>query len=101
MSVDSVPVSVLSLTVPLPSAEKILLAVGKGSGALEVWTCDISSRKFHKIGLDDAYGHVVSSSSITVKYVSIYIYKYFISKKFEFSVSNYFTFSGNRNCMGI
>ncbi|XP_074380574.1 uncharacterized protein LOC141721532 isoform X2 [Apium graveolens] len=60
MSVDSVPVSVLSLYVPMPSAKQILLAVGKGSGALEVWTCDTSSRKFHKIGLDDAHGHVVT-----------------------------------------
>lgn len=60
ISVDSVPVSVLSLTVHMPSAKQILLAVGKGSGALEVWTCDISTRKFHKIGLDDVHGHVVT-----------------------------------------
>ncbi|XP_017243119.1 uncharacterized protein LOC108215228 isoform X1 [Daucus carota subsp. sativus] len=60
ISVDSVPVSTLSLTVPIASAEKILLAVGKGSGALEVWKCDISTRKFHKVGSDDLHGHVVT-----------------------------------------
>lgn len=60
ISMEAVPVAVLSLTVPMPSAKKILLAVGKGSGALEVWMCDISTRKFHKIGSDDLHGHVVT-----------------------------------------
>lgn len=60
ISVDSIPVSVLSLTVPIPPAKKILLAVGKGSGALEVWVSDISTRNFFKIGSDDVHGHVVT-----------------------------------------
>ncbi|KAJ9130947.1 hypothetical protein P3X46_033911 [Hevea brasiliensis] len=55
-----VPVSVLSLVIPVQAPYKILLAVGKGSGSFEVWTCDISSCKFDKACSQDAHDYVVT-----------------------------------------
>ncbi|KAK9293100.1 hypothetical protein L1049_021085 [Liquidambar formosana] len=60
ITVDSVPVSVLSVIVPERSLHKMHLAVGKGSGSFEVWICDISTRKFDKVGSYDAHDHVVT-----------------------------------------
>lgn len=59
VSVNFVPISVLSLAVPVQTMHKMLLAVGKGSGSFEVWTADISSSKFDKAGLYDAHDCVV------------------------------------------
>jgi hypothetical protein len=39
---------------------KMLLAIGKGSGSIEIWLCDISSREFDKLGSYDAHYYVVS-----------------------------------------
>ncbi|KAG8661827.1 hypothetical protein MANES_01G042700v8 [Manihot esculenta] len=55
-----VPVSVLSLVTPVQAPHKILLAVGKGSGSIEVWTCDIPSCKFDKVCSQDAHDYVVT-----------------------------------------
>lgn len=60
ITVDSVPVSVLSLIVPVHSTNSLFLAIGKGSGSLEVWICEISTRKFHKAGSYDAHGQIVT-----------------------------------------
>ncbi|CAK7324275.1 unnamed protein product [Dovyalis caffra] len=60
ISVNIVPISVLSLAVPVQTMHKMLLAVGKGSGSFEVWTADISSSKFDKAGLYDAHDCVVT-----------------------------------------
>lgn len=60
VSVNCVPISVLSLAVPVQTMHKMLLAVGKGSGSFEVWTADISSSKFDKVCLYDAHDCVVS-----------------------------------------
>ncbi|KAF8379920.1 hypothetical protein HHK36_027385 [Tetracentron sinense] len=59
-TVASAPVSVLSLTVPVESVHKMVLAIGKGSGSLEVWICDISSCEFYNAGSYDAHDHVVT-----------------------------------------
>ncbi|KAF3432745.1 hypothetical protein FNV43_RR23847 [Rhamnella rubrinervis] len=60
VTVDTVPVSVLSLTVPAESSDKMLLAVGKASGSFEVWIHDISGSKFNKVGSYNAHDHVVT-----------------------------------------
>lgn len=44
----------------------MLLAVGKGSGSFEVWTCDISGWKFDKVGLHDAHDCVVSILTLII-----------------------------------
>ncbi|OVA04709.1 WD40 repeat [Macleaya cordata] len=59
-TVAPAPVSVLSLTAPARSLDEILLAIGRGSGSLEVWICDILSCKFQCAGLYDAHGQVVT-----------------------------------------
>ncbi|KAK2995901.1 hypothetical protein RJ640_028309, partial [Escallonia rubra] len=59
-TVDSVPVSVISLVVPKHSPHQVLLAVGKGSGSLEVLLCDISTRELDKAGSYDAHDHIVT-----------------------------------------
>jgi hypothetical protein len=56
----TVPVSVLSLSMPAKSLHKMLLAVGKGSGSFEVWNCDISGSKFDKFGSYAAHDHVIT-----------------------------------------
>lgn len=57
---DSVPVSVLSVIVPVQSLHKMQLAIGKGSGSFDVWIYDISTTKFDKVGSYDAHEHVVT-----------------------------------------
>lgn len=60
INADSVPVSVLTLIVPVQSPQKMFLAVGKGCGSFEVWICDLSIRKFDRIGSYNAHDHVVT-----------------------------------------
>ncbi|XP_011621037.1 uncharacterized protein LOC18427718 [Amborella trichopoda] len=60
IKVDSIPVSAISLGVPSKSRNKFLLAVGKGSGLLEVYECLLSSTKFHIAGHVDAHDQVVT-----------------------------------------
>ncbi|GLT48303.1 hypothetical protein SLA2020_219360 [Shorea laevis] len=60
VSVNSVPVSVVSLSTPAQSPQNILLAMGKGSGAFEVWRGDINSRKFDKAASYDAHDQVIT-----------------------------------------
>ncbi|PON71979.1 WD repeat containing protein [Parasponia andersonii] len=69
---DSVPVSVISLSVPAWSPNKMLLAVGKGSGSLEVWICDTSNRKFDKFGSSDAHDNVVTGLAWAFQGRSLY-----------------------------
>ncbi|XAR52153.1 hypothetical protein NMG60_11020076 [Bertholletia excelsa] len=59
---DSVAISVVSLIVPIKSPDKLHLAVGKGSGTLDVFICDIAttSGKVDKVVSDGAHNHVVT-----------------------------------------
>ncbi|KAJ8563414.1 hypothetical protein K7X08_031866 [Anisodus acutangulus] len=60
IATDFAMASVVSLTVSGQSPNKVLLAIGKGSGSIEVWTCDILVRRFEKAGSCDAHNHVVT-----------------------------------------
>ncbi|XP_045786388.1 uncharacterized protein LOC123881706 isoform X1 [Trifolium pratense] len=60
ITVNAVPVSVLSVTVHVQYPSKMLLAIGKGSGSIEIWLCDISSREFDKLGSYDAHYYAVT-----------------------------------------
>ncbi|KAL8197929.1 hypothetical protein R6Q57_030087 [Mikania cordata] len=60
INVGSGPSSVLSLLVPDTLPHKIILAVGKGSGSLEIVTYDISIRKFDVSGSHYAHDQVVT-----------------------------------------
>lgn len=61
ITVNTVPVSVLSLIMPIHhSNQRMLLAIGKFSGSFEVWTCDISSQKFERTGSCNAHDQVVT-----------------------------------------
>ncbi|XP_022736492.1 uncharacterized protein LOC111289595 isoform X2 [Durio zibethinus] len=59
INIYAVPVSMLSL-MPSLSLHQILLAVGKGSGAFEVWIGDKSAKKFHRAGSYGAHDQVVT-----------------------------------------
>ncbi|KAL7003781.1 hypothetical protein U1Q18_004926 [Sarracenia purpurea var. burkii] len=60
ITVDSVPVSIVSLIVPIQSPPKMHLAVGKGSGSFDVLICDISTTasRFEKFSSYDAHEHI-------------------------------------------
>ncbi|KAK1440419.1 hypothetical protein QVD17_06246 [Tagetes erecta] len=60
INVGSDPSSVLSLIVPDTSPHKIILAAGKGSGALEIVTYDTSIRKFNVPASHYAHDQVVT-----------------------------------------
>lgn len=61
MTTDSSPISVLSLLVPEKSQGIMLLAIGKGSGSVEVWIGNLRTSKFDKSGSFNAHEHIVSS----------------------------------------
>lgn len=61
ITANAVPVSVLSVTVHVQYPSKMLLAIGKVSGSIEIWLCDISSREFDKLGSYDAHYYAVTS----------------------------------------
>ncbi|GMH29659.1 hypothetical protein Nepgr_031502 [Nepenthes gracilis] len=58
--VHPVPVSVLSLTVPLQFQHKVLLAIGKGSGSFEICTYDIRMKNLKKVGSFDVHDYAVT-----------------------------------------
>ncbi|KAL5137529.1 hypothetical protein HKD37_10G027882 [Glycine soja] len=60
ITVNAVPVSVLSVTTHVQYPSKMLLATGKVSGSFEIWLCDISSREFDKLGSYNAHDLVVT-----------------------------------------
>ncbi|KAK4375865.1 hypothetical protein RND71_006542 [Anisodus tanguticus] len=60
IATDFAMASVVSLTVSGQLPNKVLLTIGKGSGSIEVWTCDILLRRFEKAGSCDAHNHVVT-----------------------------------------
>lgn len=60
ITADFVSVSSLSLVVPGKSLDKILVAIGKGSGLLEVWTCHTSSGELQNVGYHNKHNQVVS-----------------------------------------
>ncbi|XP_064963102.1 uncharacterized protein LOC135581506 isoform X2 [Musa acuminata AAA Group] len=54
------PISTISLVVPRHSQENIVLAIGKGSGSLEAWICNVFGKKIHSAGVYDAHDQVVT-----------------------------------------
>lgn len=44
---------------PRHSQENIVLAIGKGSGSLEAWICNVFGKKIHSAGVYDAHDQVV------------------------------------------
>ncbi|CAM8980534.1 unnamed protein product [Rhodiola kirilowii] len=60
VAVDSSPVSALSVAVPVESLDKLIVAIGKGSGSFEVWTCDFLLNIFDKIGTYNTHDHVIT-----------------------------------------
>ncbi|XP_065001685.1 uncharacterized protein LOC135634895 isoform X3 [Musa acuminata AAA Group] len=54
------PISTISLVVPRQSQENIVLAIGKGSGSLEAWICNVFGKKIHSAGVYDAHDQVVT-----------------------------------------
>ncbi|KAK8486287.1 hypothetical protein V6N13_108892 [Hibiscus sabdariffa] len=65
------PVSVLSL-MSTPSLHKMVLAVGRTSGAFEVWMGDTSMKKFNKVGSYDAHDQVVTGLAWAFDGCSLY-----------------------------
>ncbi|CAA7055993.1 unnamed protein product [Microthlaspi erraticum] len=59
VTVNLVPVSTLSFVVNKHS-NTMHLAIGKGSGSLEVWKSDISTRKFEQVASANAHDQVVT-----------------------------------------
>ncbi|KAK9093786.1 hypothetical protein Scep_025255 [Stephania cephalantha] len=55
-----VPISVLSLNTPSKSQDKLLLAVGKGSGSLEIWICDVTCCDFQAAGSYEVHSQAVT-----------------------------------------
>ncbi|CAN1266262.1 hypothetical protein LINPERPRIM_LOCUS12483 [Linum perenne] len=60
LGVNFVPISALSVLVPAQSVHRMLIAVGKGSGSFEIWTCDTSRFKFEKASCHDAHSYAVT-----------------------------------------
>ncbi|CAN0903102.1 Katanin p80 WD40 repeat-containing subunit B1 [Linum grandiflorum] len=60
LRVNFVPISALSVLVPSQSVHKMLIAVGKGSGSFEIWTCNTSGFKIEKAGCHDAHGYAIT-----------------------------------------
>ncbi|XP_074319930.1 uncharacterized protein LOC141656775 [Silene latifolia] len=57
---DNALVSTLSLCIPAQSRDKILVAVGKGSGSFEVWSFDRKTNSPKKVGSYDAHVQAVT-----------------------------------------
>lgn len=58
------PITLLSLNVPNLPVHKLFLAVGRGSGSLEIRIFNLSSNEFDSVRLYDAHDHVVSILSV-------------------------------------
>nr|CAD1833693.1 unnamed protein product [Ananas comosus var. bracteatus] len=56
----SAPVSTISLIVQAQSQDKIILAIGRGSGSLETWIYCLSSNKIQCAGISEAHDQVVT-----------------------------------------
>ncbi|XP_038982100.1 uncharacterized protein LOC103720062 [Phoenix dactylifera] len=54
------PISTISLIVPIQSQDKVVLAIGKGSGSIEAWICHIFSNRIQSAGIYDAHDQVVT-----------------------------------------
>ncbi|XXG76205.1 hypothetical protein AAC387_Pa08g0609 [Persea americana] len=63
ITADFVSVASLSLVVPGKSLDKILVAIGKGSGLLEVWTCHTASGELQNVGSHNKHNQVVTGLS--------------------------------------
>ncbi|CAL1386999.1 unnamed protein product [Linum trigynum] len=67
-----VPISVLSVVLPAQPVDKMLIAVGKGSGSFEIWTCDTSNFKLDKAGCHDAHVYAVTGLCWSSDGLSLY-----------------------------
>ncbi|KAG1347809.1 hypothetical protein COCNU_06G016380 [Cocos nucifera] len=54
------PISTISLIVPIQSQDKVVLAIGKGSGSIEAWICHKFSNEIQSAGIYDAHDQVVT-----------------------------------------
>lgn len=60
INTDFVSILSLSLVMPGNSADKILIAIGKGFRLLEVWTSHTSSGELQNVGLHNNHNQVVT-----------------------------------------
>nr|GMD81480.1 uncharacterized protein LOC109177286 [Ipomoea batatas] len=58
--IDYAPVSVLSVIVPLDAPRKTFLAIGKGSGSIDVLVCEMPNNTFEKAGSYHGHNHIVT-----------------------------------------
>ncbi|XP_051142937.1 uncharacterized protein LOC127259578 isoform X2 [Andrographis paniculata] len=65
VTADSATVSVLSLTVHSQSPWRLLMAIGKGYGAFEVWILDILTNELQNIGCYNAHDRIVTGLTWT------------------------------------
>ncbi|CAI0399463.1 unnamed protein product [Linum tenue] len=70
--VNIVPISVLSVLLPVQPVDKMRIAVGKGSGSFEIWTCDTSNFKLDKAGCHDAHDYAVTGLCWSSDGLSLY-----------------------------
>ncbi|XP_072957508.1 uncharacterized protein [Typha angustifolia] len=59
-TVTSSPVSTISMVIPVQVQDEVHLAIGRGSGSLETWKCNILSNNFQCVGIHDAHDQVVT-----------------------------------------
>lgn len=70
--VTYVPVSTISTVAPSTSTNTIVLAVGRGSGSLDIYSCGITSEKFENMGVYDAHKQAVTGLTWTVDGCRLY-----------------------------
>ncbi|VFQ85102.1 unnamed protein product [Cuscuta campestris] len=54
------PVSILSVIVPSDSSGKICLAIGRGSGSIDVWISEMPNNTFKSVGSYNGHDHIVT-----------------------------------------
>ncbi|CAI9108897.1 OLC1v1008599C1 [Oldenlandia corymbosa var. corymbosa] len=59
LTMDCGIVSVLSLFLPRESPGEMVLAIGQGSGLLEIWIGNLNSSKFEREGYSEAHNHIL------------------------------------------
>ncbi|KAJ6810619.1 uncharacterized protein M6B38_103820 [Iris pallida] len=64
-SITSAPISTMSLVVPVQVLDKVVLAIGRGSGSLEVWISHISSNTFESAGVYNVHNQVLTGLAWT------------------------------------
>ncbi|KAL8171099.1 hypothetical protein V2J09_022903 [Rumex salicifolius] len=57
---DTAPISVISLTMSSELCHKLVLAIGKGSGSVEIWTFEIDKQELTTAGCYPMHDHIVT-----------------------------------------